>query len=202
MIATIVSSMSSRSCSSCRSSCSCTSSATTGSPGATACGSRCSRSASGPELFGWNDRHGTRWKFCAIPLGGYVKMLGDADAASATVDPAHAPRPGQLPGQERLAAHGDRRRRAGRQFRLRDRGAGDPVHRRGPAVHAGRGRRRASRTARRPPPASLPGDRIIAVDGSADRELRGAAGASSATVPASRSQFVHRPRRRDRSRSR
>jgi len=36
----------------------------------------------GPELFGWNDRAGTRWKFSAIPLGGYVKFLGDADAAS------------------------------------------------------------------------------------------------------------------------
>jgi regulator of sigma E protease len=36
----------------------------------------------GPELFGWNDRAGTRWKFSAIPLGGYVKMFGDADAAS------------------------------------------------------------------------------------------------------------------------
>lgn len=36
----------------------------------------------GPELFGWNDKHGTRWKFSMIPLGGYVKMFGDADAAS------------------------------------------------------------------------------------------------------------------------
>ena len=36
----------------------------------------------GPELFGRDDRWGTRWKFCAIPLGGYVKMFGDADAAS------------------------------------------------------------------------------------------------------------------------
>lgn len=39
----------------------------------------------GPELFGWNDRAGTRWKLSAIPLGGYVRMLGDADAASATM---------------------------------------------------------------------------------------------------------------------
>ena len=30
----------------------------------------------GPELFGRNDAHGTRWKFSAIPLGGYVKMFG------------------------------------------------------------------------------------------------------------------------------
>lgn len=36
----------------------------------------------GPELFGFNDKHGTRWKLSAIPLGGYVKFFGDADAAS------------------------------------------------------------------------------------------------------------------------
>jgi len=36
----------------------------------------------GPELFGFNDRRGTRWKISAIPLGGYVKFLGDENAAS------------------------------------------------------------------------------------------------------------------------
>ncbi len=36
----------------------------------------------GPELFGYTDSRGTRWKFSAIPLGGYVKMFGDAGAAS------------------------------------------------------------------------------------------------------------------------
>ena len=36
----------------------------------------------GPELFGFNDRHGTRWKVAAIPLGGYVKFFGDENAAS------------------------------------------------------------------------------------------------------------------------
>ncbi|WP_375409239.1 RIP metalloprotease RseP [uncultured Methylobacterium sp.] len=36
----------------------------------------------GPELVGFNDRHGTRWKLCAIPLGGYVKFHGDANGAS------------------------------------------------------------------------------------------------------------------------
>lgn len=36
----------------------------------------------GPELFGFNDKAGTRWKFSIIPLGGYVKMAGDADASS------------------------------------------------------------------------------------------------------------------------
>ncbi|GIK96100.1 MAG: zinc metalloprotease [Alphaproteobacteria bacterium] len=33
----------------------------------------------GPELFGFNDRHGTRWKFSALPLGGYVKMFGHTE---------------------------------------------------------------------------------------------------------------------------
>ena len=37
----------------------------------------------GPELFGWNDKAQTRWKISLIPLGGYVKMFGDANAASA-----------------------------------------------------------------------------------------------------------------------
>jgi regulator of sigma E protease len=36
----------------------------------------------GPELFGWTDRAETRWKFSLIPLGGYVKMFGDVNAAS------------------------------------------------------------------------------------------------------------------------
>src|SRR5215210_6379965 len=36
----------------------------------------------GPELVGWNDRHGTRWKLSAIPLGGYVKFVGDVNGAS------------------------------------------------------------------------------------------------------------------------
>ncbi len=33
----------------------------------------------GPELFGRTDKHGTRWKFSAIPFGGYVKMFGEAE---------------------------------------------------------------------------------------------------------------------------
>lgn len=36
----------------------------------------------GPELIGYTDRRGTRWKISAIPLGGYVKFFGDEDAAS------------------------------------------------------------------------------------------------------------------------
>lgn len=36
----------------------------------------------GPELVGFTDRRGTRWKLSAIPLGGYVKFLGDDDPAS------------------------------------------------------------------------------------------------------------------------
>ncbi len=47
----------------------------------------------GPEVFGWWDRAGTRWKFSTIPLGGYVKMFGDSDASSGL----------PLPGLARLA---------------------------------------------------------------------------------------------------
>lgn len=40
----------------------------------------------GREIFGWNDKNGTRWKFSLIPLGGYVKMYGDADPTSFAPD--------------------------------------------------------------------------------------------------------------------
>ncbi len=36
----------------------------------------------GPEIFGWTDGVGTRWKLSLVPLGGYVRMYGDQDAAS------------------------------------------------------------------------------------------------------------------------
>ena len=36
----------------------------------------------GKEIFGWNDKSGTRWKFCLIPLGGYVKFFGDRNVFS------------------------------------------------------------------------------------------------------------------------
>ncbi|WP_417308453.1 RIP metalloprotease RseP [Devosia sp.] len=40
----------------------------------------------GPELIGFNDRRGTRWKLSAIPLGGYVRFVGDMNAASVPDD--------------------------------------------------------------------------------------------------------------------
>lgn len=36
----------------------------------------------GPEIFGFTDRHGTRWKISVVPLGGYVRFFGDEDASS------------------------------------------------------------------------------------------------------------------------
>nr|AAA96786.1 ORF3; hypothetical protein [Brucella abortus] len=39
----------------------------------------------GPELLGFTDRHGTRWKLSAIPLGGYVKFIGDESETSSPV---------------------------------------------------------------------------------------------------------------------
>src|SRR5215469_11432226 len=41
----------------------------------------------GPEIIGFNDRYGTRWKISAVPLGGYVKFFGDDNAASVTDAP-------------------------------------------------------------------------------------------------------------------
>ncbi|WP_240229256.1 RIP metalloprotease RseP [Devosia lacusdianchii] len=53
----------------------------------------------GRELVGWDDRHGTRWRVSAIPLGGYVRFVGDMNAAStpdndviANASPELAPR--------------------------------------------------------------------------------------------------------------
>src|SRR5579859_5272250 len=56
----------------------------------------------GPEMFGWTDRHATRWRVSWLPLGGYIRMFGDApadslaspgagQAAGAPIDPASAP---------------------------------------------------------------------------------------------------------------
>ena len=53
----------------------------------------------GPELLGFNDRRGTRWKLCAIPLGGYVKFVGDMSVTSSQ------------PGQEDIDALSDAERR-------------------------------------------------------------------------------------------
>jgi len=36
----------------------------------------------GKEIFGWNDKSGTRWKICWLPLGGYVKFFGDRNVFS------------------------------------------------------------------------------------------------------------------------
>jgi len=36
----------------------------------------------GREIFGWNDKSGTRWKICWIPMGGYVKFFGDRNVFS------------------------------------------------------------------------------------------------------------------------
>ncbi len=47
----------------------------------------------GPEVIGWADRKGTRWKIAVIPLGGYVKFFGDNDATSSR--PAERPLDGE-----------------------------------------------------------------------------------------------------------
>ncbi|MEX2649168.1 MAG: RIP metalloprotease RseP [Alphaproteobacteria bacterium] len=44
----------------------------------------------GPELRGWTDRAGTRWKLSLLPLGGYVKMFGEQQEAGATTTDSFA----------------------------------------------------------------------------------------------------------------
>ncbi len=75
----------------------------------------------GPELLGFNDRHGTRWKISAIPLGGYVKFLGDENAASATDFSAveqmsESEKRAGLHQQERWRTRGGRGGRPDREF--------------------------------------------------------------------------------------
>lgn len=55
----------------------------------------------GPVLWSRSDRHGTRWQIAALPFGGYVKFLGDANAASVGGDMAHVP-----PGERRRTMMG------------------------------------------------------------------------------------------------
>ena len=52
----------------------------------------------GREMFGWTDKKGTRWKVGWLPLGGYVKFVGDSDPASTNVETS------QLPPEQRAKA--------------------------------------------------------------------------------------------------
>lgn len=68
----------------------------------------------GPEIFGWHDKSGTRWRVSAIPLGGYVKMFGmvedgESDAQSflekgADDEGADEPRPVELSDEEKAVS--------------------------------------------------------------------------------------------------
>jgi len=57
----------------------------------------------GPEVYSRVDRHGTRWRLAAIPVGGYVKFHGDANAASA---PDHDGVAAMDPAERRLTLAG------------------------------------------------------------------------------------------------
>jgi regulator of sigma E protease len=70
----------------------------------------------GPEIVGFNDRYGTRWKISAVPLGGYVKFFGDDNAAS-------------MPGQAAAASMSDADRKDSFMFQ--------PVRSRAAVVAAG-----------------------------------------------------------------
>ena len=51
----------------------------------------------GPVIWGGTDRHGTYWQIAALPFGGYVKFMGDANAASGTANDAY----GQMTAEDR-----------------------------------------------------------------------------------------------------
>ena len=150
----------------------------------------------GAELFGFNDRAGTRWKFSVLPLGGYVKMHGDADLTSSTIDLTARPDPDSFPAKsvwQRMAivAAGPL---ANIVFTIVVLGllfatVGRPVT---PAVV---GEVQADTAAAA---AGLqPGDRIVAVDGEPLGELRAAPG-DRARQPWRAAHLHDRARRRDR----
>ena len=145
----------------------------------------------GPELFGFNDRKGTRWKVSAIPLGGYVKFFGDENAASVP-DQSRAGchdrsrAQGQLHPSESRTARRDRGGRPAGQFHSGDRDlrrCGDDLR---PAKHAAARGFGAARTARRRRPGSSPATsccRSMAERSAASPRCS----ASSASAPARRS---------------
>ena len=113
----------------------------------------------GHEIVGWTDRQGTRWKVGWLPLGGYVKFVGDMSPASNPADESAIPRRisrPRVPASPGVAALPRRPCRPAGQFPSRDpdlrgllrdrRQAADPECRRdGPARHAGRSGRASSR---------------------------------------------------------
>ncbi|MGH1369072.1 MAG: RIP metalloprotease RseP [Maritimibacter sp.] len=58
----------------------------------------------GPKLFSKVDKHGTRWQVAALPIGGYVKFRGDADASSGKADASAME--GLTPEERRATMHG------------------------------------------------------------------------------------------------
>ena len=87
----------------------------------------------GQEIFGFYDRHGTRWRFAWIPLGGYVKFLDDENSASvpskAALERMTRGRAGGAFQTKPLAARcGHRRRRTDREFPAGNRHFRPDVH--------------------------------------------------------------------------
>src|SRR3954453_1750387 len=45
----------------------------------------------GPEILGWTDKQGTRWKVGCLPLGAYVRFIGDMNPASVPAEESDIP---------------------------------------------------------------------------------------------------------------
>ena len=131
----------------------------------------------GPEIVGFNDRYGTRWKISWIPLGGYVKFIDDENAASAGAAGGRSINSRQKSARE--ASRASRSLNARPSWR-RDR---SPISSSPSSFSL---RSSASSASASPPPrwtssipaarprgpASSPGDRVISIDGTAIETLR------------------------------
>ena len=121
----------------------------------------------GPELVGIDDRHGTRWKLCALPLGGYVKFHGDADVTSTSAKDDDAPPPARfILRQVGGEALGHRVRGSVRQPPARSGDLRRLLYRRRPALHTGWRSAPCARAALPISPGLQPGDRLVELNGS------------------------------------
>ncbi len=124
----------------------------------------------GKEIIGRNDRSGTRWKLSVLPLGGYVKMFGDASggqhrrcrsAGKNERGRTHAHLPSQAAGEKSRHC----RRRAGGEFHTDHRDFHLFHHDQRACLRPTRWWARSCRIRRRQPPGLKPGDRILKING-------------------------------------
>ena len=130
----------------------------------------------GPEIYGFYDKHGTRWRFAWIPLGGYVKFIDDENPASQRSVGAEkrmtpAERAGRLPFKVGWSESRRRRGRSGRQFSSRNRALFGPQRDGRRARHAGLSSMPVVANSPAARAGFQAGDRIVAIDNDRNREI-------------------------------